>query len=204
VGNPVQPTPIIEEKILIVEGKDEQGFFEQIIDFQNLVGIQVLPVGGKEKIQKEIKAIRKTPGFEKVTDIGIIRDADDNWENAFKSVCGALKAAGLPVPTKPMEKTTKAPFVQLMILPNNHDPGELEDVCLEAIDERSLNCVNEFLNCMKNIHEYESKKSSISKIYAYLACKRNPRLRLGESAKKKYWDMNNQAFTEITKFLKSI
>jgi hypothetical protein len=196
---------IMLPKLLIVEGDDDRRFFHAMIKFLHLKDIEVRQVGGKDRMKSDIDTLRKTPGFnDVVVSIGLIRDADDNSQDAFKSIQGALKFAGLPVPKKMNHPIGKKPAIQVMILPDNDKSGELENLCVATLDDDSKSCLSEYIKCMKSRNRWESKKEPKSYVYAYIAAKENPRLRLGESAECGYWNFDHPAFAEIVRFLRSL
>jgi hypothetical protein len=98
-----QKITIKSSKIVIVEGRDEEGFFEAFLKTLGLAEIQVAGIGGKTQIRPNLKALVKDPDFSKIVSIGIIRDANADPKAAFQSVRDALKSAGLPIPRLPMK-----------------------------------------------------------------------------------------------------
>jgi hypothetical protein len=85
-----------------VEGREEELFFGALIKHLKLQNIQIMPIGGKEKLRKNLKALANSPGFSEVISLGVVRDADANPDSAFQSVRDALQAAGLPTPERPL------------------------------------------------------------------------------------------------------
>ncbi|MFH1862224.1 MAG: DUF3226 domain-containing protein [bacterium] len=194
-----------EPKLLIVEGKDDKLFFESMITFFKIPSIQVFSVNGKSNFKPKLHAIIQSPGFhELISDIGIIRDADDNCQNSFKSIQGTLRKEKLPTPSRLMEKTAGKPSIQIIILPNNRDNGMLEDICLQSIAQNSIKCIEEYISCMQGCNELLSKNLSKTKVYTYLAAQEDPRADLGVSAAQNSWNFDHQAFAEIRKFLQKL
>jgi hypothetical protein len=67
--------------------------------------IQPIETGGITKLRKKIVALQGLPGYRsKVKSIGIIRDADNNANAAFQSMCSALTFNHLPIPDAQMQK----------------------------------------------------------------------------------------------------
>ena len=120
--------------------------------------------------------------------MGVIRDADKDPKAAFQSVKDALKAAGLPIPRKPMNPSKGPPKINVLIVPSTNNKGELEDLCLEAVVcEPAMACTEEFFNCL---HQKEAsileKDLSKAKVRVFLASQENPTLPLGLAARKGY------------------
>ena len=80
---------ITSKFLLLVEGKDEIKFFNDLFKYMSIDEIQILEVGGKSNFPKNIKQIKDIhdDGFSIVTNLGLIRDANDNAKAAFDSIC---------------------------------------------------------------------------------------------------------------------
>ena len=192
-------------KLLIVEGKEDELFFSAFCHHLGLNDIQVLSIGGKTNLPSNLKALKKATNFSQVTALGIIRDADEDANAAFQSVCSALQHAGLPKPPKPMTPSSERPRVSVMILPDNQSPGALEDICLKAIaGTPAMRCVDEFFCCLQRHHLPPSKNLSKAKVLAYLTSLPEPDKRLGESAQSGYWNWDHPAFSDLKDFLRSL
>jgi hypothetical protein len=100
---------IKEPNILIVEGHDEERFFGMLIKELNLHSIQIINAEGVNKIRSVIDAISSSEHFNEVISLGIERDSNGNPDDAFKSICTALKDANLTAPKKPLECCGKNP-----------------------------------------------------------------------------------------------
>lgn len=70
--------------LLIVEGRDEELFFEALVRNLGSDGVQVMPIGGKTKLRENLAALVRSPRFAEVASLGIVRDADDRPESAFQ------------------------------------------------------------------------------------------------------------------------
>jgi hypothetical protein len=169
--------------------------------------VQVVGVGGKTQIGPVLKTLRTTePSFENVTSLGIIRDADDNDKDAFKSVQGALKAANLPCPKKPLVPAGISPKVSVMILPPGALRGALEDMCLaSAEDDTAMSCVDDYFACLaaKGI-EADKKDVSKAKAQVFLASRKELSSSVGIAARKGYWPFQANAFDAVKTFLQSM
>ena len=91
-------------KVVIVEGSDERRIFQSLSEHMGLEEIQFIPAGSVERIRSRISAVldaQQPMGI--LQSLGVVRDADENAENAFKSVCDSLSANGLPVPANALE-----------------------------------------------------------------------------------------------------
>src|SRR5437867_4426683 len=97
---PIETIKIEQDRILVVEGKEETLFFSALITQLGLHGIQILPVGGKTNLRPNLKALRNAAGFDRVISLGLVRDADNDPVAAFQSVRSALTAVNLNAPTQ--------------------------------------------------------------------------------------------------------
>ena len=200
---------IKKNKILVVEGKHDEHFFEALLIRLNLRNdIQIIPLNGKHRIRKKTEALVKLPNFANVTSLGIVRDANNDPLAAFQSVCDALRQANLPVPNQPLIPKEGHPKVVVMIVPGPNQPGTLEDVCLRAVqNDPAMSCVNNFFQCISNTGSPLPRHFSKAKVQVFLASKDDPdgpTPHVGIAAKRGYWQFNDRAFNEINKFLRSI
>src|SRR5262245_30113472 len=86
---------------LLVEGRTPEIFFREMIEYLSLKDrIQVRDFGGIGDLTAYLKTFTQLADFvEKVTSLGIIRDAEDKLaSDGFTSVCASLKIAGIEPP----------------------------------------------------------------------------------------------------------
>jgi hypothetical protein len=194
-------------KLLIVEGRDEEEFFGVLLEKLGIRDVQIAGVGGKTKIRPNLKTLKITdPFFDRVTSLGIIRDADENCNDAFKSVQDALKAAGLPCPKKPLVPTKALPKVTVLILPPGAARGALEDICLaSAKEDLTMACVDDYFNCLdakgigRPVKDFVKAKARV-----FLSSRADPILDVGIAAKKGYWSFDAPEFEKVKGFLRSL
>lgn len=194
---------IKEEKIIVVEGKEDDQFFSALLNHLNLTGIQILPIGGKTTSRKNLKILKQAPNFTSVVSLGVVRDADEDVELAFQSVQDALRDTGLPFPPQVMATTDSNPKVTIMILPDGLRPGMLEDLCLASVaNDPITNCIDQYFQCAKSQAGCLPNNMSKAKIHAFLASRSDPDKRLGEAAKAGYFLWDHQAFEPVKDFLR--
>ena len=196
---------IQKNKLLIVEGKDEEEFFSALIAGLSLKGIQVAGIGGKTKIRQNLKALVRRPSFPRVEVLGVIRDADADPKSAFQSVRDALAAAELPAPKKPLQPAKGPPRVNVMILPSSEKKGALEDLCLDAVaQDRAKVCIDEFFECLQEKEVRIPREMSKARVRVFLSSREDPTLALGLAATKGYWPFESSAFEPLRQFLMSL
>ena len=197
---------IIKPNLLLVEGKDDVGFFEGLITHLDLNDIQIINVGSTSKYGDRLKAIRNSPNFKKIViSIGIVRDADTNSDAAFQSISGYLRSAKLPVPEKPLKPSKSTPQVTVMILPKEGEPGMLEDLCLSSVvSDSAFPCMEAYFQCLQENGLSLPNKISKAKVQVFLASRQKVGLSLGVAAKAKLWPFDDNAFDQVKTFLQMI
>ena len=195
--------PITESKLVVVEGNDDKNLLGALIEDLGLRGVQIIRVEGKGEMQDKIMAVRKTTDFEnKVTSLGVVRDADEDAEGTFQSVCDALRKAGLSVPSEPLTVASGTPRVIVLIWPCDRKEGTLEDVCLQSVAELSeIACVSEYFECLQKKGIVLPGNLSKAKVHAFLASRPEACPSLGVGALKRYWQFESKAFDGVRNFL---
>jgi len=195
-------------KLLLVEGQDDHRFFSRLRASADITEDQldIVPYDGKSNVSRFIRDLpHMVPGFsENVRSLGIVRDADDDPENAFKGVRDALSRAGLPTPARPGEFVGDPLKVGVLILPNPELPGMLEDLCLAAVeDDPAMGCINEYLDCLGST-DVPIKNPAKARFYAFLASRKKPELKLGEATDAGYIPLDSPVFDTAKQFLLSL
>jgi hypothetical protein len=202
---PEKPFEIMKPALLVVEGKEDELFFKALITHLGLQ-IQVIPLGGKEKLRPNLKALASSPRFaSEVISLGVVRDANSNPSAAFQSVRDALIATKLPAPASPLTPVGNGLHVIVMIVPEADTQGMLEDLCLKSVNkDPAMICVEHYFTCLQQHGLTLPTNASKARVQSYLAAKPEPGKRLGEAAEKGYWPWDEQVFDEVKKFLKQI
>lgn len=190
---------------LLVEGKDPKNFFEAMLrDMGVASDIEVRDFGGKDELSGYLRLFVRIQEFPTVKRVGIIRDAENNAVGAFDSVCGSLRASGLPVPSKCEEFTSSNPSVGVAILPGDNQSGMLETLlCRKFADSPEDSCISEFFECVKGSTGQEIVRRDKARTQVFLATKPRPFLSVGVAAQRKYryWDFDHSGFDRIRGFL---
>ena len=199
---------IKEENILVVEGKDEDHFFQALIKSMSLnIRYQIIDLKGKTNFKKDISAMYKTPGFKKIKKLIIFRDADENdADSAFQSIVNTLKRLNLP---QPITMNCFSPPSQngfstgVYVFPNSKDKGILEDLCLTSISNQPENdCIEKYFACLPN--KPKDMNFSKAKVLAFLASKKPTVNSLGIAAKKGFWDFSHSCFDDLKSLIRQI
>lgn len=192
---------ISSNKVLAVEGTDEYNFFDALFKHIGINDVQIEEVGGKDQFKDKLPALVRTSGFSAVEIFAVIRDADINANNAFRSVKNILKKEGFVLPNNKNQFRDGTPKVGIYIMPGNSDKGMLEDLCLLSVMERpAMLCVNQFSECCENLDDIP-KNLSKSRAQAYLAAMPSIVNCVGLGAQRGYWDFDSQELDDIKTFL---
>ncbi len=194
-----------QRRLIVVEGREEELFFGALIRHLGLQGIQILPIGGKKQLRRNLKTLALSRGFSEVAFLGVVRDANNDPNAAFQSVRDAMQAVKLPAPEHPLVLVGEKPRVAILILPEEGMPGMLEDLCLRAVaGDPAFFCVEEYLKCLKIRGLLLPDNISKARVQAFLASRSKAGLRLGEAAEAGFWRWDEKAFAQVRTFLQQI
>lgn len=192
-------------KQLLVEGREEQLFFDAFLTFLGINDVQIQNCGGKDNLRPVLRTVSGSLDFPLVGSIGIVRDADNSAQSALQSVQSSLGNVGLPVPPSLITPANGPPKVSIYIMPDNASTGALEQLCLAALaNDPAMTCVEDFLTCVNARVTEPPKDQQKARVHAFLASREDPELRLGEATQRGYFDWNHAAFTDLSQFLKEL
>lgn len=209
---------IAKPKLLIVEGRDEEMFFEAALqDHLGLTDVQVMPIGGKTKLTQNLSAVVNDVGFPAVQGLAVFRDADSPIGDppaagsvvseaikAFQSICGSLRHVGLPSPAAHGQFANGPPRVGVFIVPNGVDDGMLETLCLLSVATLpEFPCVNGYFQCLQG-HGTVPNNLHKARAHAWLASGPEPDRRVGEAAQAGYWPWDADTFRDLWAFIGSL
>jgi hypothetical protein len=206
---------IQQPKLLIVEGKDEKEFFDAVLrDHLHLADTQVLPIGGKTNLGRNLKTLKNAPDFPQVKAVAVVRDADFPAPSAavpaavqaFNAIRGALTAPGvlLPCPAAHGQFAAGPPRVGVFVMPNGVDHGMLETLCLQAVATAvEFHCLDEYFACLQG-HGVVPNNLHKARAHAWLSSRPEPDRRVGEAARAGYWPWAAPEFTPLWDFLRAM
>jgi hypothetical protein len=198
-------TIISKPKVLAVEGKDDQFFFEALAKFLNLTDIQVVAMQGGFPLKAKIASVKNITTFEKtVSSFGVAIDANTDYKATLGSLKNALSSLGLAVPAGCLTSNGNSPKITIMLVPSGATNGMLEDLCLAALQsEPIMECINNYFVCLEK-NGKNQRYPSKARIHVYLASLAESDLRLGEAAKNGYIPFNKTEFNDAKTFLKML
>ena len=192
-------------KLLLVEGRDEERFFPAFLHHLGIENVQVVSYGGKPQFGSNLKVFVVTGGFEQVSSLGIIRDADASATSALQSVQDNLRNVGLTAPSDFLLPSDSIPRVSVFVMPNNSDEGELEHLCLEALqDDLAMPCTEDFVECFTEALDELPENLAKAKMHAFLSSREKSYLHIGEAADAGYFPWRHSAFAALAEFLSNL
>lgn len=199
------PKKISKSRVIITEGREDELFFDALINYLTLNDIQILPIGGKTELRKYLRALIKVSGFDEIKSLGIARDANSDPRAALQSVRDALRSIGLPAPERTLIPFGDKPKVVIMIFPDENTRGMLEDLCLQSvIQDPAMFCVDQYFQCLQQRGMNLPSKMSKAKVQVFLGSRPEPGKLLGVAAQAGYWPFDVEAFAQVKIFLRII
>jgi hypothetical protein len=212
---------IKKERILIVEGPGDKKFFESLFRQENIGNIQVIPMGGKDSLNNSFFQELKTTlitgvsrNIEKIIAVGIVRDADTDYEGAFKSIGTFIKKLNeekdidliFTKPTKCSVFTKEKTPVGIFIMPDCKNTGMLETLCCRSIEKDIKECIDGYINCVetKTGELLSNKDKRTFLCYQSIKTINYKQTGIGESIEDKVFDLQHECFNEIKKFVKEL
>ena len=199
---------ILADTLLLVEGRDEESLFAALID-RHLGAdseIQIIGAGGVDKFPVNLDAIRTAAQARPtLRSIVVVRDADDDADSAFRSVCGHLHDVGYLPPAAHGELSDAIPSIGVFVVPDGFSPGALETLCRRSVDgTHAAGCVDEYFACLERHDAMLSRNTDKSFAHANLASMRDPLARVGEGARSGVRNLESPAFAALSRFLRDL
>lgn len=189
---------------LLVEGKDDLNFFETLIRAVGRTDIEVQDYGGRDRLRRYLRGLRRVANFRKVRVVAITRDADGLVEDAARSLRDAVRQVGLP---EPVTRTGAgadgaSPETRIHILSGD---GEMLESLLNrtVADTPEAACVDAFVKCVEDTGR-GLRNPSKSRAHAWIATRDHPEVSVGVAAQKNYWPLEHGALDELRAFLRSL
>lgn len=206
-GPPIQPKKLEKNRVLLVEGSDDESFLIALLDHLGIVDCQVWNCGGQDYIADSIMRISKDPLRPDLKTLLVTRDADEKPLSAFESVCNALERYGFTFPKSKNTFSDGVPKVGVFLLAGSSGLGMLEDLCLETVqDHVAMPCVQTFCECVMALEDKPKNKAkteaqSLMVAHSFLAAMPKLIRHVGTAAQKGYWNFEAETLRELREFL---
>ena len=200
-----EPQDIGKRIQLLVEGRDQFNFFEALAVHLQLSDVQVQNFGGVSELRPFLRLLASAANFASISRLGIVRDAERNAADAFRSVKGSLQAAGLAAPGAPGQHADGEPAVSVLLLPGDNQPGMLETLlCDTFADNAEAGCIDAFFECAEALPHVLIDRPDKARAQAWLATKRDPHVSVGVAAHRGYWNLDHAALGPVRDFLTAL
>lgn len=196
--------------LLVTEGTDALKFFIQALQVYKFENIQVVNYGGIKDLTAYLKLLKNLAGFEEITKILIIRDAETDADAAERSICSSLLNSGFTAPSKAGVYEGGLPEIAYYLFPgtrtdDRYDNGTLEDLCMNLVDDvKELDLADAYVE-KANVEITPLTHMHKSKLCAYLAIKNKyVGMKIGEAAKAGAWNWDSVymgKYKELMKYL---
>ena len=177
----------------------------KIVTFENIRDehLRIINLNGENKLEKALVDILK-PMERKIKTIGILTDADKNFEKSKKEVRDAIERSEID----------EDKFV-CFLTPNNRDLGNLETLLLSSLDREAipqLQCFQAYKQCLTNeIEDIEKRAIDKHEVEAYIKFSEKPRNRnqaqfsfIDSNGDTGLWDLSKDEFTPIINFIELV
>jgi hypothetical protein len=193
-------------KFVFCEGGGDLAVAKGVAESIGLMDIHIEPYLGKNNLGNFLKVVRTRPEFaqNKVTAIGILRDADENGTAAFRSVCDALRTNGFKAPERNGGFAVNGIKTGVLVVGPKGGQGMIEDLCLNSVSDRpEFPCIDDYFRC---ITQKSGRKdfSSKAKVRVWMASHVDHELHVGKAAEKGYWPWESPVFDAMKEFLRQL
>jgi uncharacterized protein DUF3226 len=193
-------------KFVFCEGGDDLAVARGVADSIRLEGVRIERYLGKNNLNNFLKAFMTRPEFSqgKVTAIGILRDADEDGNAAFRSVCDALRVNGFNSPERNGGFAINGIRTGVLIVGPKGGQGMIEDLCLNSVSDRpEFPCVDDYFRC---ITQKSGRKNftSKAKVRVWMASHSDHEFYVGKAAEEGYWPWESPVFDAMKEFLRQL
>ncbi len=211
---------LTKNKALLIEGKDEEYFFNAPFEHLSIDDVQIVQYEGKNNLSAYLGAFMLFRGYEQLSAFGILRDADDDASGAFNSVVTSLQKANLPHPKKSGDCANKGgKKVGIFILPGNSASGMLENLCLSTVEGHPIMpFVRTFFSSLEGALtkrlppnapmvagvNYFPKNEPKARAQAFLSGMHETFGSVGLAAKRRYWDFDHRILDDLKEFFRKL
>ncbi len=172
-------TAIPPRNLLLVEGVDDRHVVSHISgQSSGSLDFQIRDKNGYANLKRAIRPEAKVSGR---MALGIVVDADEDPQGRWKAIRDQFSSIGITVPLRMDPDGTiidHEPRVGIWLMPNNRDPGELEDFVKMLIPDTDPvwpMAQRYIVGIPANARKFTPKKVSRAQIHAWLATRKEPR-----------------------------
>lgn len=193
----VLPIVIQKKHLILCEGRDAWKFLVRYLNSPPLKetpffseDIEVLDFGGNQDLSAYLTALKLIEGYSDVVSLLIIRDAEQDAQNAVCQVQNALHANDLEVSDRQGQWTGGMPRTCFLLFPalgTQECLGTLEDLCLTILDdtaaETPLKEIDVFVEHLEQNRERPFSHRHKTRLHTYFSVNNSfVSMKLGEAA----------------------
>ena len=204
------------EHLILCEGIDAWKF---IVNFLNSDAMSIYPdfsrtiqvenFGGNNQLQTKLQLWTRSPGFEHIRSLIIIRDAESDAVKAIHSIIRDMKKVGLPVPNGPQQlakdNNISTGFLLFPTLSSDLQNGAIEDLCLTILKETELSTIEEIDDFLESLKQKDLRKFPRifkTRLHTYFSVTdKYVSLKIGEAADAGAFDWGSVKLTPLRDFL---
>ncbi len=177
----------------------------KVVTFENIKyrNLQIINLKGQNNLEYALKTILK-PREAIISKIGILIDADQNFQQSENEVKKAISASEIDIKK-----------INYFLTPNNRDLGNLETLLLSSLNRENipqLKCFKEYKRCLTNsISDIEKRAIDKHEVEAYIKFSEKPRNKnqaqfsfIDNGKDTGLWDLSKKEFQPLINFVKSI
>ena len=212
---------IVKPYIILCEGLDAQNFLIQFLNSKDLSNdsrfgnsIQVLDFGGINALSGFLSNLINMEGYENVSHIFVLRDAETDSDSAVRMIKRALSNNNLPIPDECNSwcgETGDVPKVAFTLLPacsNKPVAGALEDLCWLILKDKNaheMRCdVQKFVTDIRTKYKSIKSHEHKSRLHTYFSINEKfISLKIGEAAAAGAFDWSSEKLVPLKKIIKA-
>lgn len=202
----------MNDKIMLVESRDDSCIIKALCEYYDYSEkFEIKKCGSVEKVLSSINAEIVSPERRKT--IGVMLDVNSvGVERRWASVTGKIMKYPYMVPKKPHREGTiimgreRYPKIGIWFMPNNKDNGMLEDFCLNMIEEKTKEYVNNVVMEAKenDMTTYIENHESKAVVHTYLAWQNEPGKPLGISVTNRALNVQRKEVKVFVRWIKEL
>jgi len=210
----IDQEPIQSGRVILCEGSGDKNVFQSLITTRNLPDFYVThpregtDPGGRAGFTSRLRGLRLQPGFDDVTGIIVVSDSDNDANASFQQVRTLIHNAGYRAPNQPSVYVAGPPAMCVRLIPNTNEVGQLETLCLRAIQgawPNQYQCAEDYAQCT-GVETWPRNKKERAKLRALIAhvCMTDPNTSLSHlwhGGREEVVPLGHAAFDDIAAFL---
>lgn len=202
--------------LILCEGKDAEQFLIYYLGNDKLAhdprfsnDIQVFDFGGNTDLCSFLLNLKNMDGFDRVSSLAIIRDAEKDYDKACREVRSAFKHCDFISPQQcgTWETDISGIKIGFILFPLNNGAGTLEDLCLSILSEENskdiLSSIKTFLSEMEASYGRVYHRKHKNVLHTYLsASDKYVTMPIGIASKSGAFDWASKELEPLLRFIK--